>query len=264
MQFACNAYCFPHDSIEANARAAAEAGFDGIEPAVDEGARTDEAALETMRDAAAEHDVEIPSVIGGSWAALASDDDETREAAIAATEDLIDAAAWLGADTVLVVPGEVDRETRYDIAHKHALESVRALAPTAAEAGVDLAVENVWNDFLYSPLEFRDFVDAAATQGPVGAYFDVGNIARYGYPTHWIEILGDRLTAVHVKDYDAVVDTGNGFTYPLAGSIDWPAVAEALDGVGYDGWITPEIGPYTAMPERTLPNILADLQAIFD
>lgn len=265
MPLAVNAYCFPHEDIEDNAAAAAAAGFDGLEPILDIETREDPAAIDEIRTAAADHDLAIPSVAGGGgWDALSSTDEETRQKGVEQTEQLVEAAATLGAETVLVVPGGVTSDRRYDRAYDRALESVREVAATAATHDVTIGVENVWNGLLYSPREFREFVDAAAEAGPVAAYFDAGNVARFGYPAHWIEILGDRIQAVHVKDYDEAVDTIDGFTYPLAGSIDWPEVTDALAGIDYDGWITPEIPPYEAVPDRTLPNLQADLAAIFE
>jgi len=270
MDLACNAYCFPHDGFEENAAAAATAGFDGIEPSLDPDALEagddggDGEAVAAVRETAAEHDLAVPSVLSpGFWQyPLSSTDEKTRSEGVRLGRRLIQAADALGADTVLVVPGVVDEDTRYDHAYENALAGVRELAPAAADHGVTLAVENVWNDMLYSPLEFRQFVDAAADAGPVGAYFDCGNVARFGYPEQWIRILGDRIAAVHVKGYDADVDTSDGFTYPLAGTIDWEAIRTALTDVGYDGWVAPEVPPYDSLPERTLPRLREDLAAI--
>jgi len=272
VELACNAYCFPHDDLPANAEAAAAAGFAGIEPGLDPDALVagdgggDGAGVAAVAEAAAEHDLAVPSVLTpGFWQhPLSSTDGATRAEGVRLGRRLIEAADALGADTVLVVPGVVDADTPYDRAYENALDGVRELAGTAADHGVRLAVENVWNDMLYSPLEFREFVDAAAEAGPVGAYFDCGNVARFGYPDQWVRILGDRIAAVHVKGYDGDVDTGDGFTYPLAGTIDWPAVRAALADVGYEGWVAPEVPPYDSLPERTLPRLREDIAAILD
>jgi hexulose-6-phosphate isomerase len=272
MEFACNAYCFPHEEIDENAAAAAEAGFAGIEPsftpeALMEGADGADgervAAIEAAAEASA---MAVPSVLSPTfWQyPLSSTDDGVRAEGLARGRRLIEAADALGAETVLVVPGTVDEDTRYDRAYENALAGVRELAGHADDHGVTLAVENVWNDMLYSPLEFRSFVEDAAEAGPVGAYFDAGNVVRFGYPEQWIRILDENIVAVHVKGYDENVDTGDGFTYPLAGTVDWGAVRDALADVGYDGWIAPEVPPYDFLPERTLPALRGGLGAIFD
>ena len=164
---------------------------------------------------------------------------------------------------MLIVPAVVDEQTPYDEAYDRALDSVRALAASGADRGVTVCVENVWNDFLLSPLEFARFVEAASDAGPVGAYFDVGNVKRFGYPAQWIRILGEHVERVHVKDYRTDIDTMEGFTYPLEGDIDWTAVDEALAEIGYDGWITAEVSPYRTAPERLPPRLRADLEYLF-
>jgi hexulose-6-phosphate isomerase len=141
---------------------------------------------------------------------------------------------------------------------------VRELAGVAAEHDVPLAIENVWNDFLLSPLEFAEFVDRATEDGPVGAYFDVGNILAYGHPEQWIRILGDRIQKIHVKDYDTDIGTSEGFTYPTQGDVPWDAVADALGGVGYDSWITLEASPYPTGGEQMPRQSLECLEAVFD
>lgn len=266
MRFSCNAYCFPHESIEENAATAAAAGYDGIEPNLPPDVLGDPEAVEAIREAADANDLDIPTVLGGDfWGSpLSSTDDAVRREGLDYGRDLVAAAAQLGAEVVLVVPGVVDRETRYDHAYENALEGVRELAGVAADRDVTLGVENVWNDMLYSPLEYREFVSRAAEAGPVGAYFDVGNVARFGYPAQWIRLLDDQVEAVHVKGYDEDVDTADGFTYPLAGTIDWTAVVDALDDVGYDGWVAPEVPPYESRPERTLASVRDELDAIFE
>lgn len=266
MRFGLNEMAFPGDDRAEAFRIAADAGYDGVEPSLDpDGALANEDAMTDLRALADEHDLAVPSVLSGLFwdYPLSSTDAATRRRGLELGRDLLHAADRLGAETVLVVPGVVDAETPYDEAYENALAGVSDLASLAGDLGVTLAVENVWNDFLYSPLEFRSFVAAAAESGPVGAYLDVGNVLRFGRPEHWISILEEHLAAVHVKDYDADVDTIDGFTYPLQGDVDWDAVAGALDEVGYDGWVTPEVPPYETRGERMPAQVLANLQAVF-
>jgi hexulose-6-phosphate isomerase len=266
MQFALNAMCFPADDVEENLRVAAEAGYDGVELRLDpEDEIGNPGAIDALGALADEHGLATPTLLTpGFWQhPLTSTDPETRKRGVEIGKGLVEAADRLGAEVVLVVPGQVDEETPYDEAYDNALDGLREIAPVAAEYGVTLAVENVWNDFLYSPLEFADFVDAAAEAGPVGAYFDVGNVLRVGYPEQWIDILGDRVVAVHAKDYDTDVDNIDGFTYPLQGDVPWEAVADALDRIGYDGWMAPEVSPYEHRGERMPAQVLENLHAVF-
>jgi hexulose-6-phosphate isomerase len=266
MQFGLNEMAFPHDDRAEAFAVAADAGYDGVEPALDhEDELGNPDALADLRALADDHDLAIPSVLSGLfWEyPLSSTDPETRRRGVELGRELLRAADELGADTVLVVPASIDEDTPYEAGYENALAGVQELAGLADELGLILAVENVWNDFLYSPLEYRSFVASAAEAGPVGAYFDVGNALRFGRPEDWIDVLGDHLAAVHVKDYDTDVDTIDGFTYPLQGDVDWDAVVDALDDADYDGWVTPEVPPYETRGERMPAQVLDNLRAVF-
>ena len=117
--------------------------------------------------------------------------------------------------------------------------------------GVTLGIENVWNKFLLSPLEMRDFIDSFASD-MVGAYFDIGNVLLTGYPDQWIKILGKRIKRIHVKDFDTTVGTADGFVDLLKGSVDFEATKKALAEVDYDSYVTAEMIPYEpGRPEKT-------------
>ncbi|WP_224337550.1 sugar phosphate isomerase/epimerase family protein [Haloprofundus halobius] len=266
MRFALNQMGFPEQRLEANVELLSEAGYDGIEPNLTaDGPLWNDDAVDELADRIDGSGLDVPAISTTlHWDRhLSSADEETRVAGIEAGERMIALADAFDAGAVLVVPAVVDEGTRYDEAYERALESVRTLASVGADYDVTVCVENVWNDFLLSPLEFAEFVDEASTDGPVGAYFDVGNVRRFGRPEQWIRILGDRIERVHVKDYRTDVDTIDGFTYPLEGDVDWRAVDEALAAVGYDGWITAEVPPYRTAPERMPPRVRADLEHLF-
>ncbi|MEG1242542.1 MAG: sugar phosphate isomerase/epimerase family protein, partial [Oscillospiraceae bacterium] len=130
----------------------------------------------------------------------------------------------------------------YDIAYERSLAALRELAPYAEEKGVNIGIENIWNKFLLSPLEMRDFLDAVGSPR-VGAYLDVGNMMLFGYPQHWIKILGSRIKKVHFKDYRRAVGSLAGFVDLLAGDVDWDKVVEGFDAIGYEGWANAEMCP---------------------
>jgi hexulose-6-phosphate isomerase len=125
-----------------------------------------------------------------------------------------------------------------------------------------LGIENIWNKFLLSPLEFVDFIDSFDSPW-LGAYFDVANILDYGYPDHWIEDLGDRLKRIHFKDYRQDVGGVAGFTNLLQGDVPWDRVITALNKINYRGWIVAEITPYQSLPEQALKDTHSALEAIF-
>lgn len=266
MRFALNQMGFPEERLEANVDPLAEAGYDGIEPNLTaDGPLWDDEAVDELADRIAAAGLDVPAVSTTlHWEQrLSSPDEETRAAGIEVGERMIALANAFGAGSVLIVPAVVDDETPYDDAYDRALESVRTLASAGADRGVTVCIENVWNDFLLSPLEFAEFVDDASTGGPVGAYFDVGNVRRFGRPEQWIQILGERIERIHVKDYRTDIDTIDGFTYPLEGDVDWSAVDDALAAVGYDGWVTAEVPPYRTAPERMPPRVRTDLEHLF-
>ncbi len=159
-------------------------------------------------------------------------------------QEFLDCKAY-GGTTVLVVPAVVDRKVSYRDAYKRSQENIRKLIPEAESHGVKIAVEEVWNKFLLSPLEFARYIDEFESPW-VGAYFDVGNVVEFGYPEEWIHELGKRILKIHIKEYAK----RKRFDYRLGEGkeIDWPAVRSALTDVGYTGWITAEV-PYGNLQE---------------
>ena len=267
MRFALNQMGFPHDDLEQTVDFLAGAGYDGFEPNLrPDGPLWDDAAVDSLADHADAAGLDVPAVSTTMhWEApLSSPDPEVRERGIEIGERMLAVAEALDAGAILLVPALVTEDTPYDVAYERALAGVQAIADAAADYDVTVAVENVWNDFLLSPLEFRDFVDEAGESGPVGAYFDVGNVRRFGHPDQWIEILGDRIERIHVKDYRTDIDTIDAFTYPLQGDLDWAAIERALSDVGYDDWITAEVSPYETHPEQMPPQLLDNLQTVFE
>jgi L-ribulose-5-phosphate 3-epimerase len=243
---------------------AKDLGFDAIELCIgSQGALTHEATqaeCEQVVAKANELGIEIASVASGeSWGASPSDDDPAVRARIVDfTRKALQVTQWLGTDAYLFVPGAVDvffledsPVVPYDVCYERAKEAVTQLVPTAEQLGVTLGIENVWNKFLLSPLEMRDFIDSFGSKA-VGAYFDAGNVLLTGYPDHWIKILGERIVRVHVKDFKKSVGTAEGFVDMLEGDVDFEAVRTALAGVGYDGYVTAEMLPYQpGRPEKT-------------
>ena len=130
----------------------------------------------------------------------------------------------------------------YERVAARAREAVEALLPSAGKLKVKLAVENVWNRFLLSPVEMKDFIDQFGSEW-VGSYFDVGNVLLYGHPEDWIRTLGKRIAAVHMKDFRTNVGNLDGFVDLLSGDVNFRAVMSALRAAGYEGPYTAEIVP---------------------
>jgi hexulose-6-phosphate isomerase len=151
-----------------------------------------------------------------------------------------------GATSVLFVPGVVNKQVSYADAYTRSQAEIRKVLPLAEELGVKIAIENVWNHFLLSPLEAARFIDEFRSTA-IGWHFDVGNIIASGWPEQWIHILGKRIQKLHIKEYSRakLEKTGpsSGFDVKfLEGDDNWPAVMKALDDVGYTGWGIAEQG----------------------
>ena len=178
-------------------------------------------------------------------------------------------AKMIGAETILVIPGTVSVEfvpkwgvVPYDVVYERALEQIKKLAPIAESYGVQIGLENVWNKFLLSPLEMRQFIDAVGSDY-VGAYFDTGNVVYSGYPEQWIRILGKRIFKVHCKDYRRNPGGLNAFVDLLAGDVDWKAVRQAFADVGYEGWAAGEMIPqYAQGSDQIIYNTSASMERI--
>ena len=218
-------------------------GFDGIEfnSPVD-------ITIKELLDAKNKTGIEIPSVVNKDhWSKPLSDPDPSvRQFTIDSVKKSLDDVKELGGDTVLVVPGVVNEKVSYEEAYKNSLESIRKLIPHAEKTGMKIGVENVWNNFILSPIEAKMFIDEI-DHPLIGWYFDIGNILRYGWPEHWIRTLNSRIVKLHAKEYSKkkMNDEGlwKGFNVDLLeGDNNWPEVIKALKEINYKGeWLTIEV-----------------------
>ena len=221
---------------------AADVGFEAVEPFT----TPDQREAEEIKKAAEAAKIKILSVMNMEhWASPLSSSDPAvvKKSLDGMRVSLRNAKLW-GADAVLLVPAVVNPQTRYIDAWTRSQKNIRTLIPLAQELGVVIAIEEVWNKFLLSPLELKRYVDEF--QSPwVKAYLDVGNMVLYGYPQDWIRTLGKRISKVHLKDFKV---KSKGFSPFVAefvnlgdGDIDWPEVRKALAEVGYSGPVTCEL-----------------------
>lgn len=193
---------------------------------------------------------------------LSSPIQAVRERGMTLVRKMIEATCRLGGDLVLIAPGMVTADQPYQEVWERSRETLSELIPYAQEKGVQIGVENVWNKFLLSPLEFGQFIDSFKTPF-VGAYFDVANVLTFGFPDQWIEYLGARLKRVHFKDYRLDVDDIRGFTNLLQGDVPWDRVVQSLGNIGYDGWVIVEVPPYRTFPEQVLIDSISALKRLF-
>lgn len=276
MKKGINIWSFPEQtSIAEGIAIAKDAGFEGIELSLNENGplslESSAQEIGDIRKLAEDAGIELTSLASGLyWSySMTSANAATREKAQDIVKKQLEAAAILGVDTILVIPGAVGVDfipgsevVPYDRAYDYALEAITKLAGAAESAGVSIGIENVWNKFLLSPLEMRQFIDATGSDY-VGAYFDVGNVVYAGYPEHWIRILNKRIKKVHFKDYRRESGGLSGFVDLLAGDVNYPEVVRALAEVGYDGYVIGEmIPPYTHHGKQIIYNTSASMSAI--
>jgi len=221
--------------------------------------------LKQLRQAADDIGITIESIAAGMlWGCpLTADSATVRRRGERVVKRTVDAAAALGAGAILVIPGVVSADfiegcgvVPYDTVYNRAMEAIGKLAPHAEKRKVVLGLENVWNKFLLSPLETRDFVDQINSPY-VGVYFDVGNVILTGHPEQWIRILGSRICRVHCKDFRRNVGNLDGFVQLLEGDVDYPAVMSALRDTGY-------VGPMTAEHMPPSPGLLPKISVALD
>jgi len=260
-------WSFPAGTLAESFKLAKDAGFDGVEVALDEvgeiSLTTSDEDLLKIKEQAKAAGIELYSVASGLyWSCwLNSDCEEEREKAKSIVRRQLDVAKILGCDTILVVPGTVNadfaapgRVIDYKTTYERSLAAIKELAPYAEKLGVSIGLENVWNKFLNSPIEMGDFIDKVGSDF-VGSYFDVGNVLFNGYPEHWIRALGKKIKKVHFKDYRVAAGGLHGFVDLLAGDVNYPEVVKALGEIGYDGWVTAEMIPnYTYYTETIIYN----------
>ncbi len=268
-----------YDIVQAM-KEAKEAGFDAIELCLATSGQltfnASEKKCKKLLEESKKIGIKICSVATGVYWGVnpASPKKSERAKALKLTKQALQITKWLGTNTFLYVPGVValgwDPKSPvlpYGEVYDRALAQLKAAAKTAEKLGVYICVENVWNKFLYSPVEMRDFIKKANSRY-VAQYFDPGNVVEIGYPDHWIPVLGKLIKRVHCKDYKR--DPGGfpkGFEVPIGeGETNWPLILKQLQKIKYNGPISAEIISFTEDPERVkrvskeLGNILKTIK----
>lgn len=177
---------------------------------------------------------------------LSSPDPQVVDKSLAGMRTSLHNAKLWRADTVLLVPAVVTPEVSYRQAWERSVTQIRKLVPMAQELKVIIAIEEVWNKFLLSPLEYARYIDGFESPW-IQSYFDVGNVVLTGYPQDWIRTVGKRIAKLHIKDFRFRPDPADHgkrvaeFVMLREGDIDWKAVYQALAAIGYNGSATVEL-----------------------
>ena len=220
-----------------------ECGFDGVE--LDSPSKLD---LDEVLDAKEQTGIQIPGVVLSThWAKpFNHPDDSVRADAKAGLRRALHDCKALGGTTVLVVPAVVNEEMPYQHAYEVSQREIKESVGLAEQLDISIAFENVWNNFLLSPIEAARYVDEFESSH-VGWYFDIGNVVNYGFPAQWIDTLGHRIMKIDVKDFSRAKrdDEGlwKGFGVEIGdGDANWPNVRKALNRIGYRHWASAEVG----------------------
>jgi hexulose-6-phosphate isomerase len=228
-------------SVMEKAKAVKEAGFEGIEP---NGGMDQDEVLRAMEATG----LQAASVCCHThWAKPLSDPNPANRAVgLEGLRQSLKDAKRYGAGSVLLVPAVVNDKVGYAEAWDRSVVEIRKAVPLAEELGVTISIENVWNNFLLSPIEAARYVDEFKSPR-VGWHFDIGNVINYGWPEQWIRVLGKRIQRLHLKEYsrDKADKEGKwaGFNVEfLKGSNNWAEIVKALGEVGYSGWAIAEQG----------------------
>jgi hexulose-6-phosphate isomerase len=221
-------------------RAAKAAGFDGVEmdfPGAD--------VAETKR-AIAESGLPVDgSVCSGHWEVRhTSPDAATRAKALASLLQAIRDTHAVGGHSVLLVAGKGSDGPEAEI-WPRSVENIAKAIPLAGELGVQILIENVWNQFLYdheggadqTADKFVRYVDDFRSPW-VGMQFDIGNHWKYGSMGDWIRALGRRVLKLDVKGFSRAEGK---FTPIGAGDIDYADVRKALREINFHGWLAAEV-----------------------
>jgi len=215
-------------SVEDKFRLLKDLGFDGVEPRVALG-ESNRAHVSALGAASEKVGLPIHGMVHSSNPTL-------REA--------IDQAKSLGASSILHVV-RYDKSIPYLENYARSQDIIRRAIDHAIKQDIQILIENVWATFLIEPLTMARYVDELDSSH-VGVYFDVGNVVRWGWPQHWIQVLGPRIKKLDIKEYDLTVAMNegmrSGFGMPLgSGSVDWAKVRKELAAIGYQGWATAEV-----------------------
>jgi len=235
-----------------------EAGFEGIELNVDKDGRSEHSItaekgtdLEAVAKLSQKYSLPVVSIstsLGGGTGLSG----ESRQRAQKIIKRQIECAKALGAKAILSVPGGAGDQVSIQEAYKNSLECYREIGNAIASSGISVCLEQVWNGFFTSPFDMARFIDDLNNPN-IAAYFDVGNVLAFSWPEHWIEILGKRVLAVHVKNFKRAggLFRGGEWVNLEDGDVNWKKVIPALKNAGFDGYLTAE----TSITESKVPGI---------
>ena len=261
MKTALNAWTLEGSlTMEEAFAAVSAAGFAGIELNIDApGAsphalsmETTEADYAAIRALSAKYHLPVASISTSQWGGKMGQIGQ-KDAAEALLYKQIEAASALGADGILIVPGGMGGDLTLDGARRASIDFMKANRDEIERRGIFVGLENVWNGFFLSPYDMASFIDAVGSP-KIGAYLDAGNMLAFSVPEYWVEVLGERIGKVHVKDFkrNGSLNSGGSWQDITHGSADWHKIIPALRCAGYDGYLVGEV--FKSDPEMSFAD----------
>ena len=230
-----------------------KAGFDGIELNLDaKGSSAHSLALDTTEKELSgilalskKHELPVVSISTSLWwsSNMGSTAPESRESSKKLLEKQLFCAKALGASGILVVPGGIGEDISIAEAYKNSFDFLDSSKGVIEEYKIQVGLENVWNAFFLSPFDMANFIDRLACEY-ITAYYDVGNTVAFSWSEYWIEILGKRISHIHIKDFKRNSGPNSGGSWPdlLCGDVNYKKIIPELKKIGWDGYLTAEIG----------------------
>ncbi|MBO4367267.1 MAG: sugar phosphate isomerase/epimerase [Clostridia bacterium] len=251
MKKSINAWTVPGSfTFEETFACVSRAGFDGIELNVDERGHSAHSLyigmpaseISAIADLSKKYNLPVSGISTSQWGRnpIGAVEPELRAKGFELLRCQVDLANAFGADGILIVPGGIGEGLSIKAAYDSAKETFRSWKSYIEDQNVMIGVENVWNNFFISPFDMASFLDELSIKN-LGAYFDVGNVAIFARPEHWIEILGSRIQKIHIKDFKKKGTNAGTFVNLLEGDVAWEKVVPALRKAGYDSYLTAEL-----------------------
>ena len=249
--------CLPRKDYQQDLQQAKDCGYQSVELLFnDTGSPSITASnkeIEAVRKAADALGLEINSILATvkDQGSLLSPSAGEREKRVATIRRGLEIAQILGVDAMLIHPGQLEAGDMYERAWNDCRDAFKQLAPAAGKAKCALAIENVWNKFILSPREARQFVDDVGSPW-IGFYLDTANLIHYGLTEMWIRELKHRIKKVHVKDYKR---QGGQWLQLMDGDCNWKEIMKELRAIGFDGALVSEVGGDVERQKETADRI---------
>ncbi|EMA44730.1 sugar phosphate isomerase/epimerase family protein [Halococcus saccharolyticus] len=188
-------------------------------------------------------------------------DDDDREWRIEYTKRAIDLASITSAPAVCLATGRPLPGTPPERAHEYLRDSLDSILDYAEDRGVSVGIEYEPELLVECTEEVLALIDDVGRDS-LGINLDVGHAAVYGEdPAEAIRQSAGHITGVHLEDIVGGVRGKHYHRIPGEGDLDFRAIFDALDDIGYDGFATLELYTYPDRPDEAAREAYEELSA---